>query len=163
MIRFSVAKRLATAALAAFVFVAPATAHHGAAEDWDQCRAVALVHLSQADWANAAVPESATIALLEQMGFVMVEGVFGSVSESMDDLSDRLIYAEKYFLDQRLRVAEAAQAYPTTADRDRLLMFCFGFVWTSVKREIDVLMTWRKLGIDAPERTVWPPGLRDDE
>lgn len=148
-----------TVFIAALAAAAPATAHHGSQEDWDRCRAVALLHLNQGAWSETSVPESATIALLEQMGFVMVEGVFGDPTDSMSDLSSRLVFAEKYFLDQRGRIGDAAAAYPTAAERDPILMSCFGFVWVSVRREIDHLMKWRDRSLDAPEREVWPPGF----
>lgn len=146
-------------ALAASMPAAPSVAHHGDQDDFDTCRSVALLHLQASDWDAAAVSEKSTIALLEQIGVAMVEGVFGTPMDSTDDLTNRLIQAEAYFLRQSRRLAAAQSAFPTTRERDKVLSECFGFIWPSVKREIDQLMKWRERAIDAPEREYWPPGF----
>lgn len=141
---------------------APARAHHSDQESFDVCRSVALLHLNAAEWETAVIGEDTTRSLLEQIGFVMVESVFSRPPDDMKDLNTRLLFTEAYFFGQGQKMAEAQRQYPTVAARDKLLATCVGFIWFSVKREIDELMKWRREGMGAPKRGYWPPAVDPD-
>lgn len=125
------------------------------------CRVAGLLHLQAKDWENSVFSADATLALLDQISFVMAEVVGSAPPADVEDAKRRTLVAERFFISLRDMLAGGPPELMETARRDEILLRCVPVVWAAVRNELNELMKWRRKAVDAPPRGVLIPGLSE--
>ncbi|MEM9147121.1 MAG: hypothetical protein AAGC57_13070 [Pseudomonadota bacterium] len=120
-------------------------------KDFRLCRVALIYHLDTGFWEDARYPRVVAETLLEQVHFVMAEYLFGTLSDSVATSVSRSRYSEKFFFDNADIVRDRGDELGDLALREAILDRCVGVIWTTVRFEIDRLLTERRALIGLPE------------
>ena len=107
------------------------------------CRAAVFYELDEDSSGSRGATRSLALALLDQINFVMAETLFGKPHGALDAQTERLRFAERWFLGFSRAIAETRERFSDPAERERTLMACAPGIWSIARLYIDGITAWR--------------------